>query len=139
MAAQQQLLGQADAIDQKLGLPPGTARAEILAGRGPDLIKSMEPTTEARNYQWAHDTYAKNHPGATPQEIEVAAQGILLGAGGGGDAGGRNGVDGHAARIALAGRSRQPGKPPPGYMTDDEVEDLQPGSERCEDAVQRHQ
>ena len=80
MAAQQAMLGQADAIDQKNNWPSGTARAEILAGRGGDLIKAQEPTTEAKNYQWAHDTYAKNHPGASPEEIDAGAQSILLGA-----------------------------------------------------------
>jgi hypothetical protein len=86
-AATQQMLSEADAIDQKNNWPPGTARAEILAGRGADLIKAWEPTTEAKNYQWAHDTYAKNHPGASPEEIEEGAQGILMGMGGmgGGD------------------------------------------------------
>ena len=88
MGAQQALLGQADAIDQKNGWPPGTARAEILAGRGPDLIKSMEPTDLQRNYNWARGEYTKSHPDATPDEIDQGAQGILLGAGGagGGDA-----------------------------------------------------
>ena len=117
MAAQQQLLGQADSIDQKLGLPPGTAKAEILAGRGPDLIKSLEPTTEAKNYQWAHDTYAKNHPGASPEEIDAGAQSILLGAGGGGAAGGEIASMNIARSHWLADPANQ-GKPPPGYMTD---------------------
>ena len=88
MGATQQLLSQADAMDQKLGLPPGTARAEILAGRGPDLVRSMEPTDMAKNYAWAHTTYANAHPGASPDEIEEGAQGLLMGMGGmgGGDA-----------------------------------------------------
>ena len=86
-AATQQLLSQAAAMDQKLGLPPGTSKAEILAGRGPDLVKALEPTDMARNYAWAHDTYAKAHPGASPEEIEEGAQGLLMGmSGGGGDA-----------------------------------------------------
>ena len=88
MAAQQQLMAQAPAIAAKLGMDEGTVRAEIMAGRGPDLVKSMEPTDMARNYQWAHDTYAKTHPGASPDEIEEGAQGLLMGMGGmgGGDA-----------------------------------------------------
>ena len=117
MAAQQAMLDQAPAIDQKNNWPPGTARAEILAGRGPDLIKSMEPTTEARNYQWAHDTYAKNHPGASPAEIDAGAQSILLGAGGGGAAGGEMASMNIARSHWLADPANQ-GKPPPGYMTD---------------------
>ena len=81
--ATQEMLTHADEYDAKLGLPPGTARAEILAGRGADLVRSMEPTDMAKNYAWAHTTYANAHPGATPQEIEEGAQGLLLGMGGG--------------------------------------------------------
>ena len=117
MAAQQAMLGQADAIDQKNNWPSGTARAEILAGRGAELIKSLEPTTEAKNYQWAHDTYAKNHPGASPEEIDAGAQSILLGAGGGGAAGGEIASMNIARSHWLADPANQ-GKPPPGYMTD---------------------
>ena len=84
MGAQQQLLAHADEYDQKLGLPPGTARAEIMAGRGPDLIKSLEPTTEIRNYQQARALAQQQNPNATPAEIEEAAQAILMGGGGGG-------------------------------------------------------
>jgi hypothetical protein len=88
MAAQQQMLAHADEYDAKLNLPSGTSRTMILAGRGDELVKASEPTTEAKNYQWAHDTYAKNHPGASPEEIEEGAQGLLMGMGGmgGGDA-----------------------------------------------------
>ena len=84
MAAQQQLLAQAPAIAAKLGMDEATVRAEIMAGRGPELIKGLEPTEMARNYNWARDTYAKNHPGASPDDIEQGAQGILMGMGGGG-------------------------------------------------------
>jgi len=115
MAAQQQMLAQAPAIAAKLGMDEGTVRAEIMAGRGPDLIKSLEPTTEAKNYQWAHDTYAKNHPGASPAEIDAGAQSILLGAGGGG--GGEMAAMNIARSRWLADPNNQ-GKPPPGYMTD---------------------
>ena len=88
MAAQQQMLAQAPAIAQKHGMDEGTVRAEILAGRGPDLVKSMEPTDLQQNYNWARGQYAKSHPDATPDEIDQGAQGVLLGAGGmgGGDA-----------------------------------------------------
>lgn len=87
MGATQQMLANADAMDAKLGLPPGTSRAEILAGRGPDLVKSMEPTDMAKNYAWARKTYSDAHPGASPDDIEQGAQGILMGMGGmgGGD------------------------------------------------------
>jgi hypothetical protein len=114
MVAQQAMLGQADAIDQKNGWAPGTARAEILAGRGADLIKAMEPTEMARNYAWARQTYAANHPGASPEEIDAGAQSILLGAGGGG---GELGPMNIARSKWLADPANQ-GKSPPGYMTD---------------------
>jgi hypothetical protein len=77
----------------------------------------MEPTTEAKNYQWAHDTYAKNHPGASPEEIDAGAQSILLGAGGGGSAGSEIASMNIARSRWLADPANQ-GKPPPGYMTD---------------------
>ena len=92
MGATQQLLAHADEYDAKLNLPPGTSRAEILAGRGPDLVSKIAseqaPTDMAKNYAWAHTTYANAHPGASPEEIEEGAQGLLLGMGGmgGGDA-----------------------------------------------------
>jgi hypothetical protein len=84
MAANQQLLAQSPDIATKLGMPEGVVRAEIMAGRGAELMRGLEPTDMARNYAWAHDTYAKAHPGASPDEIDQGAQGILLGMGGGG-------------------------------------------------------
>ena len=92
MGATQDMLKNADAYDAKLGLPPGTSRAEILAGRGPDLVSKIAseaaPTDMAKNYAWARKTYADAHPGASPDDIEQGAQGILMGMGGmgGGDA-----------------------------------------------------
>ena len=89
--AMQDMLNHAPDYDQKLGLPPGTARDEILAGRGPDLIAKIAseaaPTDMAKNYAWARKTYADAHPGASPDDIDQGAQGILLGVGGmgGGD------------------------------------------------------
>jgi hypothetical protein len=59
MGAQQQLLGQASEIAQKTGLPEATVRAQILAGRGNELVSSMMPTTEQRNVQWEHDQFIK--------------------------------------------------------------------------------
>ena len=88
MAAQQQLLSQAPDIAAKLNMPEGIVRAQIMAGRGDELIRSLEPTDMAKNYAWAHKTYADAHPGASPDEIEQGAQGLLMGMGGmgGGDA-----------------------------------------------------
>jgi hypothetical protein len=84
MAGQQGELGQAAAIAAKLGVPEAYVRGEILAGRGGELIRSLQPTEMARNYDWARKTYSDTHPGATPDEINEGAQGILLGMGGGG-------------------------------------------------------
>ena len=119
--AMQDMLNHAPEYDAKLGLPPGTSRDEILAGRGPDLISKIAseqaPTDTAKNYQWARDTYTKNHPGASPEEIDAGAQSILLGAGGGGAAGGEIASMNIARSHWLADPANQ-GKPPPGYMTD---------------------
>lgn len=115
--ATQSLLTQAPDIAAKLGLPLAVVQSRIMAGKGDELVQSMEPTTEAKNYGWAHDTYAKNHPGATPEEIDAGAQSILLGAGGGGAAGGELAGMNIARSHWLADPNNQ-GKPPPGYMTD---------------------
>jgi hypothetical protein len=79
MAAQQQMLGQADAWDKKLGLPPGTSRAEILAGRGPDLVRSMEPTDTMRNYTQAKAMLTAG--GMDPAQADSMLQPMLMGAG----------------------------------------------------------
>ena len=113
------MLSQADAIDQKNGWPAGTARAEILAGRGPDLVKSMEPTDLQRNYNWAHQKAQADNPNGTPAEIEIAAQGILLGAG----AGGMGGPDAHDRLRALNQWKANPANanaPVPPYLQDDQ-------------------
>jgi hypothetical protein len=95
MAAQQQLLQQAPAIAQKLGMDEGTVRAEIMAGRGPDLIKGLEtiaerqaaanlPTEQIRTLTQARDLYRKSHPGATDDEVEAAVPtGLFVGSQGG--------------------------------------------------------
>jgi hypothetical protein len=72
MAAQQQMLGQAPAIAQKLGMDEGIVRAEIMAGRGDELVRSLEPTTETRDIQAKHDMFVKNAvgQGSTPQAAE---------------------------------------------------------------------
>ena len=119
MGAQQALLGQADAIAAKNNMDVGVVRAEILAGRGAELIKSLEPTDLVRNYNWAHDKAAAENPGATPQQIEIAAQGILLGAG----AGGMGGPDVHDRLRALnawQANTANAGQPVPPYLQDDQ-------------------
>jgi hypothetical protein len=92
MAAQQQLLAQAPAIAAKLNMDEGTVRAEIMAGRGPDLIKSLEPTTETRDIQSKHDMFIKNAvaQGQDPTAAEATWQRdympfLLTGGAGGGD------------------------------------------------------
>jgi hypothetical protein len=117
MAAQQQMLAQASAIDEKNGWPAGTARAEILAGRGPDLIKAMEPTDLQRNYNWAYAKAKEANPNATQAELDTAAQGILLGAG----AGGMGGPEVHDRLRALnAFKVANPNSPIPSYLQDDQ-------------------
>ena len=119
MAAQQQMLSEADAIDQKNGWPAGTARAEILAGRGPDIVKSMEPTDLVRNYNWAYGKAKEANPNASEAELQNAAQGILLGAG----AGGMGGPEVHDRLRALNQWKADPanaGQPVPPRFNDDE-------------------
>jgi hypothetical protein len=93
MAAQQQLLAQAPQIAQKLNMDEGTVRAEIMAGRGPDLVKASEPTTETRDIQAKHDMFIKGAvaQGQTPEAAEQDWQRnylpfIISGGAGGGDA-----------------------------------------------------
>jgi hypothetical protein len=88
MAATQQELQSAPDIAAKTGMPEAYVRSEILAGRGGELMRGLQPTEKMRDYEWARNTYANAHPGATPDEIEEGAQGIMLGMGGmgGGDA-----------------------------------------------------
>src|SRR5215469_8730784 len=59
MSAQQSMLGQAPAIAAKLGMPEAVVRSEIMAGRGPDLVKAMEPTDLQRNISAEHDQFIK--------------------------------------------------------------------------------
>jgi len=93
MAAQQQMLAQAPAIAAKLGMDEGTVRAEIMAGRGPDLIRSLEPTTEMRDITAKHDMFVRGAvaQGSTPEAAEQDWQRnylpfIISGGAGGGDA-----------------------------------------------------
>ena len=60
MAAQQQLLAQAPAIAQKLNMDEGVVRAQIMAGRGDELVKSMEPGEQQKNILFMHDQYINN-------------------------------------------------------------------------------
>ena len=86
MAGQQQLLAHADEYDAKLGYPSGTSRAMILAGRGSELVQDMRPTDTIKNYEQARALARQQNPNASPDEIEAAAQAILMGgSGGGGD------------------------------------------------------
>jgi len=60
MAGQQALLAQSPEIAQRLGMSEAVIRAQILAGHGDELVRSMEPTEQARNIQLQHDMYIKN-------------------------------------------------------------------------------
>ena len=79
MAAQQQLLAQAPGIAQKLGMDEGVVRAEIMAGRGPDLVRSLEPTDAMRNYQQARGMLKQ--AGVPDDQIDTFTRPMLLGAG----------------------------------------------------------
>jgi len=87
MAAKQQEMASAPDIAVKTGLPLSYVQGEIAAGRGGDLMRGMQPTDMQKNYEWARKTYSDAHPGASPDDIEQGAQGILMGMGGmgGGD------------------------------------------------------
>jgi hypothetical protein len=66
MQGQQQMMGQADAIAAKLGMTPDMVRGEILAGYGPDLVRSMMPTEKERDIRLAHDQFI--NAGGTEQD-----------------------------------------------------------------------
>ena len=84
MAGQQQMLQHADEYDAKLGLPPGTSRSMILAGRGSELVSKLEPTDEMRNIQAKHDMFIKG--GGTEEDWQRNyAPFLLTGGAGGGD------------------------------------------------------
>lgn len=112
--AQQQLLSQADTLDQRLNLPPGTARAEILAGRGPDLISKLEPTDMQRNVQFEHDQFIKS--GGSEDDWKNNYLPMII-------TGGLPGMTGDMKSMAFARTqwSNDPanqGRPMPGYLTD---------------------
>jgi hypothetical protein len=79
MAAQQALLAQAPAIATKTGMPEEVVRATIMAGRGDELVKSMEPTDAMRNYQQARTMLQQ--AGVPADQIDTYTRPMLLGAG----------------------------------------------------------
>ena len=92
MAARQQELASAPEIAAKTGMPIGYVQAEIAAGRGGELMRSLEPTTETRDIQAKHDMFIKNAvaQGQDPQAAEQTWQRdympfLLTGGAGGGD------------------------------------------------------
>jgi hypothetical protein len=108
------MLSQADGIDQRLHLPPGTARAEILAGRGPDLVKAMEPTEQQRNIQAEHDQFIKG--GGSEEDWQKNYLPMII-------TGGLPGMTGDMKSMALARTQwgadpANAGRPMPGYLTD---------------------
>lgn len=114
MGAQQQMLSQADAWDQKLGLPPGTARTMILAGKGPDLISKMEPTDMQRNIQFEHDQFIKG--GGTEEDWKNNYLPMII-------TGGLPGMTGDMKSMAFARTQwnndpANKGRPMPSYLTD---------------------
>jgi hypothetical protein len=92
MAANQQLLAQAPDIAAKTGLSEAEVRAEILAGRGADLVRSAELTPAMREIQQKHDMYIKSavaqgqDPTAAEADWNRNQLPFLLGGAGSGDA-----------------------------------------------------
>ena len=114
MAAQQDMLKNADAWDQKLNLPPGTSRDMILAGRGNELIKSMEPTEQQRNIQAEHDAYIKS--GGSEEDWKNNYLPMII-------TGGLPGMTGDMRSMSLARTQwmqdpANKNRPMPGYLTD---------------------
>ena len=84
-AATQDMLAHASDYDAKLGLPPGTSRDRILAGKGDEIVSALMPTTETRDIQAKHDMFIKN--GGTEEDWQRNyLPFILTGGAGGGDA-----------------------------------------------------
>jgi hypothetical protein len=79
MAGQQALLAQSPEIAQRLGMSESVVRAQILAGHGDELVKSMEPTETTRNYQQARNMLQA--AGVPDDQIDIFTQPMLLGAG----------------------------------------------------------
>ena len=113
--ATQDMLAHASDWDTKLGLPPGTSRDMILAGKGPDLVAKMEPTDEQRNLQAKHDMFIKN--GGSESDWQSTYLPMIM-------MGGIPGMSGdtRGRMQALVQWNKDPAnanKPPPGYLTDD--------------------
>jgi hypothetical protein len=106
MAGQQQMLGQADDIDKRLNLPPGTARSMILQGRGSELISKLEPTDEQRNIQAKHDMFIKG--GGSEDDWQRNYLPMIISGGVGGDAATRS-----WQQERIIWNRDNPGQPPP--------------------------
>jgi hypothetical protein len=112
--ATQDMLTHASDYDTKLGLPPGTSRDMILAGKGPDLIAKMEPTDQQRNIQFEHDQFIKG--GGTEEDWKNNYLPMII-------TGGLPGMTGDMKSMAFARTQWQndpanKGRPMPGYLTD---------------------
>jgi hypothetical protein len=114
MGATQDMLQHASDYDTKLGLPPGTARDMILAGKGPDLISKMEPTDTQRNIQFEHDQFIKG--GGTEEDWKTNYLPMII-------TGGLPGMTGDMKSMAFARTQwnndpANKGRPMPTYLTD---------------------
>jgi hypothetical protein len=112
--ATQDMLAHASDYDTKLGLPPGTARDMILAGKGPDLVAKMEPTDQQRNIQFEHDQFIKG--GGTEEDWKNNYLPMII-------TGGLPGMTGDMKSMAFARTQWQndpanKGRPMPSYLTD---------------------
>ena len=112
--ATQDMLAHASDYDTKLGLPPGTSRDMILAGKGPDLISKMEPTDTQRNIQFEHDQFIKG--GGSEEDWKNNYLPMII-------TGGLPGMTGDMKSMAFARTQWQndpanKGRPMPGYLTD---------------------
>ena len=142
-ATQSQMLAQSPQIAQKLNMDEGIVRSTILAGRGNELVQALEPTTRRRaTSRPKHDIYVKGATsklqGQDPATAEANWQKywmpLIM-------TGGIPGATGDTrSRIEALGKytadPANPGKDPPGYLTDDgKWKYIQPRPERREAAV----
>jgi hypothetical protein len=129
MQARQQELASSAEIATKLGVPESYVRAEILAGRGQDLLHGMEMPDTARTYNWFKNQYAQEH------QNDTGPDGKPLGADGAGKAfeaqyppglamGGIGGMNDPTtrsmtlARVAWENNPANRGKQEPDYFSD---------------------
>jgi len=115
-AATQALLAQAPQIAQKLNMDEGIVRAQIMAGRGDELVQALEPTTATRDIQAKHDMFIKS--GGMEDDWKANYLPMIL-------AGGIPGMTGdqHSMMLARTQWNNDPanaGKPTPGYLSDPE-------------------